>query len=98
MIFDNIWLLSDKSVSEVEVTQLNLTGLTPFFTYTLSVTAENSVSWQDPDTAGRTASITATTLEGGIQYACMHVCVCGGAACIRLLYAGVDSVYYTSSK
>ena len=46
-------------------TELKVTGLTPFFSYTFSVTAENSVSSQDTDTAARTTSVPITTLEGG---------------------------------
>ena len=46
-------------------TELKVTGLTPFFSYTFSVTAENSVSSQDTDTAVRTTSVPITTLEGG---------------------------------
>ena len=48
-------------------TELNVTGLTPFFSYTFSVTAENSVSSQDPNTAVRTVSVSVTTLEGGMK-------------------------------
>ena len=47
-------------------TELNVTGLTPFVSYTFSVTAENSVSSQDPNTAVRTVSVSVTTLEGGM--------------------------------
>ena len=48
-------------------TELNMTGLTPFFSYTFSVIAENSVSSQDPNTAARTAHVSVTTLEGGMN-------------------------------
>ena len=46
-------------------TQLNVTGLIPFFSYTFSVMTENSVSWQDTNTGARTTSVTIKTLEGG---------------------------------
>ena len=46
-------------------TQLNVTGLIPFFSYTFSVVTENSVSWQDTNTGARTTSVSVTTLEGG---------------------------------
>ena len=52
-------------------TELKVTGLTPFFSYTFSVTAENSVSSHDTDTAVRTTSVSITTLEGGI-YMCNY--------------------------
>jgi hypothetical protein len=54
----------DQEITVEGATEMNVTGLTPFFSYTFSVTAENSVSSQDTDTAARTTSVSATTLEG----------------------------------
>jgi hypothetical protein len=59
----------DQEITVEGATELKVTGLTPFFSYTFSVTAENSVSSQDTDTAARTTSVSITTLEGGI-YMC----------------------------
>ena len=55
-------------------TEMNVTGLTPFFSYTFSVTAENSVSSQDTDNAARTTSVSATTLEGGMLLYSENAC------------------------
>ena len=56
----------EKQITGVNVTSVEVEGLTPFLNYTFSVTAENAVSSQDSDVTGRTANIIATTEEGGI--------------------------------
>ena len=54
-------------VGEVNDTETNVTGLTPFVYYTFSVTAENAVSSQDININARTVRVTATTEEGGMS-------------------------------
>ena len=60
-------------VGEVNGTETNVTGLTPFVYYTFSVTAENAVSSQDININARTVRVTATTEEGGMSHTYLAV-------------------------
>lgn len=65
--------------AKVTGTETTVTGLTAGIFYTFSVTAENDASSQDYNMANRTATITATTEEGGWEkHSCFekhYVCV-----------------------
>ena len=62
-------------VSDVTGTEANVQGLTPGTLYTIAVTAENAVSFQDSDITGRTTINIAITEEGG-RAACECLMVC----------------------